>query len=855
MVIKSIQDILPLVEQPSRYLGSEVNRIKKNHNKVKLSFLLAFPDLYEIGMSNFGIQILYSILNSCTEIAAERIFAPGIDMEAYLRKYDIPLVSLESQKPINEFNIIGFSLLYELNFTNVLTILELAKIPFFASQRDTSHPLIIGGGTCTCNPEPFADFFDAIVVGDGERVAMEMSLSWIKWNDSSHRDKDELLKMWSKIEGVYIPTFFETEYDKSGFQSLRPKLSNYSKVKRAIIEDLDHTPFPDAPIIPYGKTIHDRLRLEVARGCSRGCRFCQAGMIYRPIRERSMDNLITLFNDSIHSTGYEDISLLSLSTGDYSCITPLLQRLMLQCETEHISVSLPSLRAGTLTPELMHLIKKVRKTGFTIAPEAGSQRLRNVINKNITEKEIIDTVSATFIMGWQVIKLYFMIGLPTETDEDLQSLIDLVKKLRKLKGEKGQKCRLNVSVATFIPKAHTPFQWASQMVLRESKEKIKWLQNALRLPGIQFKWQNPEVSILEGLFARGDRRLSHLLVSAYKKGCKFDGWSDKFHYNLWECALQSEGIDLNFYTTRQRNLAEALPWDHVDSKVTKNFLKTEWIKAIQEQPTLDCRNGECKKCGVCDFQVLQPKISAPCVMENDDALKPKTIPNPSYKTFKVSYSKQNIAKHLGHLELVNVITRALKRAEIPVKFSEGFHPLPKISFDDPLPIGIESVEEFFYLTVPEAIKPRDVTEGLNKHLPTGLFVNECLLASHKALFNKPTSNNYIVTLKDAVFDKGELAYYKSRPELIYSRTNRKGKTSTIDLKKFILKIDLLAPSKLEITIQSQAEKTVRPIEAISKIFSLSEKNIKIAAIVKNNKREHEMKHNAENGLFYDAVKI
>ncbi len=692
MTIKTFQDILPLVEQPSRYLGSEINTIRKNHEKVKLSIALAFPELYEIGTSHFGLQIIYHILNSHDEIVAERVFAPAVDMEQYLQSFGIPIVSLESQKPIKSFNIIGFSLLSELNYTNVLSILKLANIPFFSRERDTSHPLIIAGGPCTCNPEPVADFFDAMVIGDGENVIMEMSKAWLKWSAGGDQDKDTLLNMWSGIEGVYIPGFFTAEVNREGFMRSIPQTPSYKTVKRAVLRNLDKAFFPDKPIVPYGRPVHDRLRLEVSRGCTRGCRFCQAGMVYRPVRERSVETLMSLSKASIASTGYEELSLLSLSTGDYGCISQLMERLMERCEAEHISVSFPSLRAGSLTPKLMQLVKRVRKTGFTIAPEAGSQRLRDVINKNITEQDVSDTVQNAFRFGWQVIKLYFMIGLPTETDEDLQAIVDLVKRLRNIKVPKGRSTKINVSVATFIPKAHTPFQWASQISLEEAAQKIRLLKERLRKPGIHFKWQNPETSMLEGLLARGDRQLSNLLVSAYNKGCKFDGWSDKFKYKIWKESFYDTGVDIDFYTTRTRSLEEPLPWDHIDSRVTKGFLKKEYKKSLKTETTTDCRISDCTGCGVCDFELIEPKVYEQCNKESKKYFSGGEKKYKFYKQIKVSYAKQDQAKYFGHLELVKIFSRAIRRAKIPVKFSEGFHPKPKISFEDTLPLGLDSLK-------------------------------------------------------------------------------------------------------------------------------------------------------------------
>jgi len=834
MKIKTFQDILPLVDRPSRYLGTEINSIKKDPDKVRLRVALAFPDLYEIGTSHFGLQILYHILNQHKEIAAERVYAPDLDMESYLRSSHMPLVSMESHNPIKSFDIIGFSLLYELNYTNVLTMLDLSGIPFLSSKRDGSFPLIIAGGPCTCNPEPVADFFDALVVGDGENVIVDISMAWLAWKEDGSEDKNILLKQLSLIKGVYVP------------QTPQPRFSDYKVVTREIIADLDTALFPDAPIIPFGKPVHDRLRLEIARGCTRGCRFCQAGMIYRPVRERSVKKLLNLFDTSCAATGYEDLSLLSLSTADYSSIIPLMNQLMSRCEPGHIAVSLPSLRAGTLTPELINIIKKVRKTGFTIAPEAGSQRLRDVINKNITEKEIVDTVQDVFGLGWLVIKLYFMIGLPSETEEDLLAIVELVKRLRKIKAP-GRKGQINVSVATFIPKPHTPFQWAPQISLAESREKIEMLRANLKMPGIHFKWQNPEVSMVEGLFARGERRLSGLLVDAYEKGCKFDGWGDRFQYGLWEKAFFDQGLDVDRYITRLREVTDRLPWDHIDIGVTKEFLKLEWEKAECGEHTLDCRQGVCNTCGVCDFKTVEPKVFEPqkrvhCQMlESGINTINELLYNKGgasgekagfYTRVRVFYSKQGSAKYFGHLELVNIFVRALRRAGISVKFTEGFHPMPKMSFDDALPIGMESLNESFSLMICGSVKPDAVTTALNNHLPEGLLVKECQISSSKPDTKQEKSATYLVKLKEGCFDKQKLNDFIKSADFVQTRVNRKGKVKRIDFKDMVLKIDLTDPCRMMIRLRLEPGRTARPFEIIKGIFNLSEEIMKQATIIK-----------------------
>ncbi len=815
----NLLDLLAAIEKPSRYLGSEINAVRKDPSRVKLRMALAFPDLYEIGTSHFGLQILYHILNRRPEIAAERVFAPALDMEVHLRKTGGRLFSLESHTPLERFDIVGFSLLYELNYTNVLTMLELGGIPWPAADRDARHPLVIAGGPCTCNPEPVAEFFDAMVVGDGEDVVAEMARAWIEWKESGASDRQRLLKRWSELEGVYVPSFFEPSYDASGLQTVVPRFREYPSVKRAVVADLNAAPFPDRPVVPFGKPVHDRLRLEVSRGCTRGCRFCQAGMLYRPVRERAPGKLFDLALESLAATGYEDLSLLSLSTGDYGCIMPLLQRLMGRFADQRVAVSLPSLRAGTLTPELMELIKKVRKTGFTIAPEAGSQRLRDVINKTISEADIIETVRDAFQAGWRLVKLYFMIGLPTETAEDLKALVELVHKLRALRGPAGRRGQINVSVASFIPKPHTPFQWASQMVLTEAREKIGWVQRQLAVPGLDVKWQNPEMSLLEGVWARGDRRLGRVLRAAHRRGCRFDGWGDQLKLSAWLEAFSETGIDPGFYTTRQRDLNEPLPWDHIDTRVSKEFLAAEWQKALAGAATGDCREGDCNACGCCDFERIQPRLQRATGIQPAN---PAVVENPvAYKKIQVHYSKTGPARFFGHLELVNIFLRALRRAGIPVKFSEGFHPKPRVAFDNPLPTGFESDDERMVITVPCRVSASELLEGLNPQLPEGLAIQRC----SESIEPLPACSTFRISPGPSLAESfgSSFVNYDSDQELEIS--SHKGKLKKIVLKDILKRVHVAGPACVDITLCSEPGQSVRPTEVLKQVFGFSAEDL------------------------------
>ncbi|WP_425060631.1 hypothetical protein SCACP_13660 [Sporomusa carbonis] len=603
--------ILSRVMKPARYTGHEWNSVVKNSSAVTVNFALAMPDVYEVGMSNLGLKILYQILNDRPDTFAERVYAPWVDMEAEMRNAGILLYTLETKRPVAECDIIGFSLQYELSYSNVLNMLDLAGIPVLAAKRGEEHPLVVCGGPCAFNAEPMADFVDFFILGEAEEVISEVAAAIADWKQAGKPGgKPAVLKQLAKLQGIYVPGFYEVEYHDDGQAAgIRPLMPEAKPViSKRVIKDLDAVTFATKPIVPFIEIVHDRIMLELFRGCTRGCRFCQAGILYRPVRERKMETLINYVQELVDNTGYNEISLVSLSSADYSCLSPLIKQLIARFKQQGVSVSLPSLRIDSFSIDLAKQVQQVRKSGLTFAPEAGTQRLRDVINKGVTEDDLTEAVSAAFKSGWSTIKLYFMIGLPTETDEDVAGIAVLAQRVsdlyKQITGRKGAK--ITVSVSSFVPKPHTAFQWFGQNSIEEIERKQKLLRSLIKDRSISLSWHDARTSFLEGVFARGDRRLGKVLLRAWQNGAKFDGWSEHFNYDVWMDAFAAEGLDPAVYASRNRELSEFLPWEHLSAGVDKSFLAREWQAAQNAAFTPDCRREQCGVCGVC--QGLDVKI-------------------------------------------------------------------------------------------------------------------------------------------------------------------------------------------------------------------------------------------------------
>ena len=602
MLYERLDKILPNVQKPGRYVGGEYNSVIKDKNKVDIRYAFCFPDTYEIGMSHLGMKILYSLVNAREDAWCERVFAPWTDMEEEMRKNNIPLYGLESLEPIKDFDLIGFTLQYELSYTNVLNMLDLAQLPIKAADRKELTPIVIAGGSCVCNPEPMSEFIDIFLPGEGEEVTNEL-IDLLKEHKKKGSDKETFIKEAVKIKGVYAPSLYDVSYNEDGtVKEIKARDTAPEKVEKRIVKDLDSMYFPDKFVVPAIEVVHDRTTAEIFRGCIRGCRFCQAGFLYRPIREKSPETVNQQCLALTESTGYDEISLCSLSTSDYTGLPSLLEKLLSWTTDDRINLSLPSLRIDNFSDDLMEKLLEVRRSGLTFAPEAGTQRLRDVINKNITEEEVLSTAKKAFSGGWTAVKLYFMLGLPTETLEDVKGIAELAQKVvnefyNNPEKPKGKSVSVSVSAASFVPKPFTPFQWEAQATPDELKEKQDYLLESTTTKKVRVSFHKTPTSLMEAVFARGDRRVSAVIESAWKKGCKFDSWDDQFDFDKWVEAFADCGLTMDFYANRKRSFDEVLPWDHIDYGVSKEFLVREHRRALQEEKTTPNCRERCAGCG------------------------------------------------------------------------------------------------------------------------------------------------------------------------------------------------------------------------------------------------------------------
>ena len=866
-------EVLQSVLKPSRYTGGEWNAVHKDWDSVACRWALALPDVYEVGMSNLGLAILYEILNSEKDIVAERVYAPWTDMEAEMRARQMPLFSLESKHEVAAFDFLGFSLQYEMIYSNVLNMLDLAGIPLWSKDRSEDMPFIVGGGPCVYNVEPLADFFDFFIIGEGEDAVRDVSKALMDWKEAGRPGgRRGFLESLLEIPGLYVPSFYQPEYTGEGeqgdFKALKP-LSPKAKpiIYKRVIKDMNTAKSVEHPLVPFMDIVHNRIMLELFRGCSRGCRFCQAGICYRPARERREEKLRKMARQLVDSSGYDEMSLTSLSSADYSCLGRLVDDLLADFKEEKVSFSLPSLRIDSFSIDLAHKMQQVRKSGLTFAPEAGTQRLRDVINKGVTEENLLTACGAAFRQGWKQVKLYFMMGLPTETDEDIIGIADLAKKVvdlyTEIKGRRGVK--VTISVSCFVPKPFTPFQWFGQLPIEEFQRRQKLLKEHIRDRAITFNYHDARLSVIEGVLARGDRRLAKVIYQAWADGAKFDGWTDLYKDEIWHGAFAKCGIDLSYYNARHRDFAEPLPWAHTSPGVNAEFLRREWEKAMQGALTEDCRRGRCSACGICtnlkvnvvDFAKEEELIKAEEAFaasvrgegetvkealgsgaaDGEGTFKPakkeKALkgspqhPGTQRKLYKyrAEITKGEELRYVSHLDYANIFLRAFDRSKLPMAYSEGFNPHMKVAFASALSLGVTSRAEYMDFELTKEVAQPEVWDKLKAQLPPGVEVRELKLLHEKApaLMAQTDEARYSLLVPYAGTEeeaKAAVSAYNKAPQAVYHRVTPKKKRE-IETKQYMLKpvaVELVEGDlRLDFDISVTPEGSVKPLEVFTVI--------------------------------------
>lgn len=916
---ETYERLLARVDKPGRYLGNELGVVRKHPASVSLRFALAFPEVYEIAQSHPGMQLLYDLLNRRDDVYAERVYAPWPDLEAVLRQAGHPLVSLETYTPLRDFHLVGFSLQYELTYTNVLAMLDLGGIPLLAAERGAADPLVVAGGPCAFNPEPLAAFLDAVLLGDGEEAVHDLCDTYRQWD---RRDRDELLAALARIPGVYVPAFYAPRRGADGrLLAVEPLRDDQpAVVEKRVLRDLDTVPLSDTHVVPNIRVVHGRPSLEVMRGCVKGCRFCQAGYIYRPLRERDPRRVLAQAERAVEATGTDELSLLSLSTGDYSCVNPVLTELMNRFAGDRVAVSLPSTRVDALAPSLLEQIRRVRKTGFTLAPEAGSQRLRDIIQKEYEEEELIEAARQIFGLGWRALKLYFMLGLPGEEESDLVAIAELAAKVAA--AGKGR-CEVTASVSTFVPKPHTPFQWSAQIDVAETEARQSLLRRELGKRRIRFKWHDARTSYLEGIFSRGGRELAPLLLAAYRRGCRFDGWTEHCRFDAWEAALAETGIEPADYL-RRRYLNEALPWDHLGSGVAKSFLQRELAHAVEGRLTPDCSIERCTYCGACDFtqvrnvtyhlkgakggehrgaavdnwahaavatevpaapgsweprgwQKIQRRLATRAARERSrpssaapatapaplasperatpvgpglgnaeewlnagtEALAPPVEIRPAAMRVRLTYAKRAKARFISHLELIEVFDRACRRARLPLAFSQGHRPAPKLRFSPGLPVGAESDCEVVDIDLTAVLPAAEIARRFAAHLPDGLRVlaAEAIALRAPSLEHDLSGFRFRVDVRELINGDGgawidaRLADFLARSEFPLRRRTGKGE-KVIDARPLVGRLARVAPHVIEVDVGFSPAGSLKPTELLAALLDLDAATARALPVIK-----------------------
>ncbi len=849
-------DILMKIEKPARYIGQEVNAVIKDKKKVNVRFAMCFPDVYEIGMSHLGIQILYDMFNSMEDVWCERVYSPWLDLDAIMRKEKIPLFALESQDPIKDFDFLGITIQYEMCYTNILQVLDLAGIPLNAAERGEDCPIVIGGGPCSYNPEPIADFFDIFYIGEGETRYEEL-INLYKECKAAGVGRIEFLRRAAKIPGMYVPMFYEVSYHEDGtIASFLPTEDGIpSTILKEIAMDVSSIPYPMKPVVPYTKVTQDRVVLEIQRGCIRGCRFCQAGQLYRPVRERDVDVLKKYAVEMLKNTGHEEISLSSLSSSDYSKLPEFIDYLIESCNEKHVNISLPSLRIDAFSLDVMSKVQDVKKSSLTFAPEAGSQRLRNVINKGLTEEVILQGSKLAFEGGWSRVKLYFMLGLPTETEEDIRGIAELSNKIAatyfdtvpKEKRASGS-VQIVASTSFFVPKPFTPFQWAPQCTKEEFLDKAYLTRSAIseqiNQKRIKYNWHEADASVMEGVLARGDRRLCDVIRRVYEKGGFYDAWSEYYDNERWLETIEECGLTVDFYTSRKREEDEIFPWDFIDCGVTKEFLLREWKKAQAETVSENCKvkcqgcgaqrfnGGICKepKCGTAqvDTANMPEKQPEEKIDETPDIIDKTDIPNEVVATpkskirLRVKFTKHGAVRFIGHLDVMRFFQKAIRRAEIDVAYSAGFSPHQIMSFASPLSVGLESNGEYMDIEVYSITSCQDIMERLNKASVPGIRVTGVYVLPEKAgnAMASVAAASYTVRFASDKEPKGDIGAYLpdflAKDEILITKEGKKG-SREVNIRPGIYQCTW-ENQTLNLLVDASSAGNIKPIQIVSALM-------------------------------------